>query len=162
MTVRLDAAQLVSEGVTFSAQSGTYTYRFAIDNRAGTDEVYDAAILVAPNVFLRQVPVQQTSPFDWRFSTSFGGNPSGTFQEWFAPLGSGVAPGQYLSGFSLSTIYGPHDMPYSLSHRTLGDPPDRGVVSAPDVLPAIPVLQPAAALLFCVALALVGFAGCKS
>src|SRR5205823_5021763 len=93
----------VLEEVTYT--SGVYTYHYALDNRGGSDSIQSVAILVAPNVFIRQLPIQGTAPVGFVFVTSFGGGRtlSGTYQEWSIPQFSEIRPGVYLSGFSLST-----------------------------------------------------------
>lgn len=141
------AAQLVSEGVTYSAQTGEYTYLYAVDNRGGTDNVVEVAVVIIPDAGLYQLPpLQHTSPTRWEFVTSVGGRPgvppSGTFQQWYNP--TGVPPGQYLNGFSFTTPYAPRTatgLNYQLFHLPSGTF-DTGEVIAPQLpprLPAVPV-----------------------
>ena len=156
-------AQLVSEGVTYFSQTGEYTYHYALDNRAGSDSITEVAIVIIPDAGLYQLPpLQHTSPSGWSFVTAIGGRPgvppSGTFQQWYNP--AGLPPGQYLSGFSLTTNYGPRTatgLNYQLFHVPSGAL-ENGEVVAPQLPPRLPILpvplfMPTTAFLFALALA---------
>jgi hypothetical protein len=160
------AAQLVSEGVTFDSITHLYTYHYAVDNRAGTEAVIEIEVLIIPNAGLYQLPpLLHTSPPNWQFVTSFGGliihPPAGTFQQWYNP--TGVPPGEYLSGFSFSTPYGPVTSPtpnYQL-FKVPSDTFDDGIVAAPQLPPRLPaadapVFGPAILLLLAIALGTAG------
>lgn len=133
-------AAFVSEGVTFDAETNRFTYRYAIDNRLGTETVTDVAVLVIRDASLYQLsPLAHTSPEGWTFVTSVGGPDSvkGTFQEW--NNSDGVPPHGYLSGFSLITGYPPAATtePNYFLFRVPSGELDIGTVPAPAV-PAIP------------------------
>jgi hypothetical protein len=153
------AAQLVSEGVTFSAESGLYTYRYAIDNRNGAHFVVGIGVLVIPNAaFYQLAPLQHTSPPDWDFGTAAFdwtvNPPPGTYQQWTGRVG--LSPGSYLSGFSIATSYPPttRATPNYWLVRFPNEL-DTGVVPAPELPapPSIPSLSPAVSIFLCLALA---------
>ena len=142
-----NASVMVSEGVSFSAASGQYTYHYAVDNRDGTDAVISASILVVPFAGLNSLPaLEHTSPQGWVLLTSTGGSvvtpgPAGTFQSWYKQ--SGVAPGEYLSGFSLTTVFGPRN-PVGPNYVLVesGGTTAFGTVPGPELPPYLPLPVP--------------------
>lgn len=159
------AATLVSEGVTFASNTGLYTYRYAIDNRAGTSSVNELGVLLVPKQFLFLPALQHTSPPGWFFAPSIGfisDALQGAFQEWQSP--DGVRAGEYLSGFSITTSLPPRNdntLNYFLFNRV--GPTDSffdvGTIEGPSSPIPIPAISPIAKLLMLFSLALVGIFG---
>lgn len=160
------AAILVSEGVDFSPGTGLYTYRYALDNRAGTMSITDFGILVIPGVELHTFPpLPHTSPPGWSMVSSTGGatvGGGGTFQEWSASLPGGLLPGQYLSGFSFSTKQPPRSSAtinyfvFSPQSPAGGDFYEKGSIVAPEFIGLVPALGAFAKLMLMLAVAAVG------
>lgn len=135
-------AVLVSEGVSYNSQTQRFTYRYAIDNRSGTETVLNVAVLVAREAYLWDLPpLEHTSPAGWTFVTAVGSGyePKGTFQEWNNNA-NGVPPHAYLGGFSLTTRYRPTSS-VEQNYRLLRYPSgefDKGIVPAPAIPPFPP------------------------
>jgi hypothetical protein len=153
---------LAFEGVTYSPSTGNYTYRYAIDNRHGTVRIGEIGIMVfARNGYVPFLPpMPHTSPPGWTETSAIGnafGPCCGLFQLWHTDVG--VDPGQYLSGFSLTTPNGPTTAvpgtnyfvwsPSSANFVEVGTVPAPGL---PDV--EIPILTPGVSFFLIVSLAL--------
>ena len=158
------ASILVGEGVDFSARSGLYTYRYALDNRAGTKIITDFGILIIPGVALdRLPPLPHTSPPGWNMVTSVGGGSvggGGTFQEWYTT--GALLPGQYLSGFSFTTSQPPRSSTttnyyvHSPQSGVGSGPLELGSIEAPELISLVPALGTFAKVMLMFAVAAIG------
>jgi PEP-CTERM motif len=119
------ASPILYGAVSFDANTGLYTYSYALDNTNGTLPITEVSILVqdyghpppagmmhSPLIW----PVAHTSAAGWNFVNSFGGispEPVGAFYAWQAQDSGAVLVGSTLFGFSFTLDLAPTNASFS-------------------------------------------------
>jgi hypothetical protein len=151
--------------VTYNAETGLYTYSYALDNRDQVEPISQFGIVILPGVLYGEFPaLPHTSPPGWQFFTAYSGGydsyPATTYQWWYNP--EGLPAGSYLVGFSFSTSHPPRTASTPNYRLLYGGGPSRpyseetGVVVAPELLDVLPILGTATKLLLVLTVALIG------
>lgn len=122
VTASAQAGPVLTGSETFNAGTGLYTYSYTLDNSAGANPVTEFDVEVNP--FGRDHSFQVTNPVvpnNWQVYPSFGSDAGGNpityvtfsvFDSNTIEVGTPLAAGQVLSGFSFDSTFAPFQARY--------------------------------------------------